>query len=214
MFKLEYYTKELNNLFIILSNSPKKVKNISELFFIGLTFISSYYYILTISGFFDVNIKRIDFILIPQVLIISLFIAFIEELIFRYYIYNKLVARYNNIYSILITSYLYSQSHFIKFNLSFFEIIIPLINLFLFGIILSSLYRKKGIYASIGLHWSFILFISYINQTWFISPVKSTNFITGGLYAPNGFLTTIIFIFYLVFDKCLKNKLSENLINK
>jgi membrane protease YdiL (CAAX protease family) len=190
-----------SDTYLRIYKSEEKIKHIILGFSIGTISIILYYYVLTIFDFFSLDLSRFNLLLVFYSLILSFFISFIEELVFRDYIFNKFTKKYGIEKSVIYSSYIYAQLHFLKFNLSFIEILIPILSLFFFGVILSKFYIKKGIFFTIGIHWAYIFFISYINQTWIIKPI-SNNFFTGALYPPNGLLACIIL--FLFFYKHIK----------
>lgn len=203
------YISILANLYFFSKESYiriyQSINNFKYLFyglFISLGFISSYYIFLYILGFYNFNLI-INPDLIFKIAILSFLTAFIEEMIFRDYLFSKLSERYTVSKSIIYSSYLYAQLHFLRFNLSLIEIIIPLLSLFFFGVTLSKIYINKGIFYSIGLHWGFIIFISYINQSNVFKPISQI-FITGGLYPPTGLLAC--FILFIITNKIYKNQ--------
>lgn len=202
LFNIYFFSK---SSYIRLINEKSKIKNLFTGLVISFIFINFYYLILYLSGFYNLDFKY-DNTLFLQISIISLFTAFIEEMIFRDYLFNKINESSSISKSILFGSYIYAQLHFLRFNLSFIQIIIPLLSLFFFGIILSKLYLNKGLFYCIGIHWGFIIFISYINQTHIYKPLNQL-LITGGLYPPTGLLACLIL--FIIANK-LKNSLSIN----
>lgn len=199
LLNLYFFSKES---YIRLYQGINNFKYLFYGLFISFSFITSYYIVLYLLGFYSFNII-INISLILQIIILSFLTAFIEEMIFRDYLFSKFSERYTVSRSIVYTSYIYAQLHFLRFNLSLIEILIPLLSLFFFGVTLSKIYIDKGIFYSIGLHWGFIIFISYINQSNIFKPISQV-FITGGLYPPTGLLAC--FILFLITNKLYKNQ--------
>ena len=187
-------------------NLENKLLNISKGLLIGLLSISTYYMVLTYLGYFEFISDNLNSSLIFEILIISFFIAFLEEMIFRDFILRQLLKKYSINYSLTISAYIYAQLHFLRFNLNFYQIIIPLISLLMVGIILGKTYLSKNIFNSIGIHWGWIIGISYINQTQILK-VNQDILLTGGLYPPSGlFSGGILLLAILIMKKDLQTK--------
>lgn len=195
--------------YIRILNLKYKIKNILKGLLIGFATIGLYYIALTYLGYFNFVYNSFNFYLFIEITIISFFIAFLEEMIFRDFIFRELLKKYSANNSIIISAYIYAQLHFLRFNLHFYEIIIPLISLLIVGIILGKIYLSQNIFNSIGIHWGWIIYISYINQTQ-IFKVNHNILLTGGLYPPSGLFSclTLLFVFLLM-KKDLRTKSSK-----
>jgi len=187
-------------------NLENKIVNTLKGLLTGLSGIIIYYIVLTYLGYFDFVDDNLNLSLVFQIITISFFIAFLEEMIFRDFILRLLLKKYTINHSLIIAAYIYAQLHFLRFNLHFYQIIIPLISLLMVGIILGKTYLSKNIFNSIGIHWGWIICISYINQSQILK-VSQNILLTGGLYPPSGlFSGLILLLVVLTMKKDLRTK--------
>lgn len=190
-------------------NLENKILNTLKGLLAGFSGISLYYIILTYLGYFDFVSDNLNLSLVFQIITISFFIAFLEEMIFRDFILRQLFKKYTIDHSLIIAAYIYAQLHFLRFNLHFYQIIIPLISLLMVGIILGKIYLSKNIFNSIGIHWGWIICISYINQSQILK-INQGILLTGGLYPPSGlFGGLILFLVIFLMKKDLQTKSSK-----
>ena len=180
-----------------LLKNPVKIKMLFQGFIVGFASIVFYYLALTYQSYFLFTAINVDYLLFGQILVLSFIIALTEELIFRDFLLRELLKKYSENKSLIISSYIYAQLHFLRFNLEIWQFIIPLISLFFIGLILSDGYLKKNIFYSIGIHWAWILIISYLNQT-NILKINNISYLTGGYYPPSGLFACIILFITVV----------------
>lgn len=185
--------------YIRLNKADFKFKYLSTGFTTGLLSIFLYYFVMAQLGYYFITALSIDYLMLIKVLFLSFFVAFIEEMVFRDFMYNQLNQKYSVYKSAIISSYIYAQLHFLRFDLKLIEVIIPIISLFFVGILLSEKYYSKNIFFSIGLHWSWVLFISYINQKSILVPAHNM-FLSGGLYPPTGLIACFLLLVAGIFS--------------
>ncbi|MFN8670880.1 MAG: CPBP family intramembrane glutamic endopeptidase [Candidatus Sericytochromatia bacterium] len=132
-------------------------------------------------------------------IILSFLIAFIEEVLFRSFFFRIIKEKTTNIKAYFISSYIYTQSHFLNFNLPIKSIYLNFIGLFILGLILNLFYDKKGLFYSIGFHTAIIFVISLINVNNVFEINENYIFLSGGLNPLNGFLGVFYALILLVF---------------
>ncbi len=194
IFNLHFFSEKVFSRILDVKN---KMRNLLKGFTIGFLSISSYYIILIYYGYFNFIAQNFIFSKLLEIIVISFFIGFIEELVFRDFLLREILKKHSVKKSIIYSSLVYAILHFLRFDLKLIEIIIPIMNLFLIGIILSKSYIKNNIFNSIGIHWSWVLAISYINQVKILD-INHDVFLTGGLYPPFGILVLFFLALYLV----------------
>lgn len=148
--------------------------------------------------------------------ILFLIVSFQEELFFRGYLYAHAQNLFQNTtVSILSTSFLFSVTH--SFNPNALSTPIPLINIFLAGILLGILReRSNGIWMPIGFHWSWNLFqggllgfhVSGLPMESFIQIQPTSNsWLSGGEFGAEGsIVTTFLFILCILIDRYVIQK--------
>lgn len=98
---------------------------------------------------------NIDLLLLGKNILVVLLVAFGEEIFVRGYILNNLLDATNKYTALVISSLLFSGLHLLNAHISYLSVI----NLFLAGILLGSLYIKtRNLWFPISLHffWNFI----------------------------------------------------------
>lgn len=179
--------------------------NLSKGFFLAFFSLLLLYAIELIFSLISFKTLILDFSLITECLILAFLIAFIEELLFRAFIYRKLRESYTYRSSAIISSYIYAQLHFLRFDLSFTETIIPLLSLFLIGYILVQALEKYNLYFCIGMHSAWIFLISYINRAEIFLPDSKWQIISGGLYPVAGLsgliMSALLLSFFRITEK-------------
>ena len=96
---------------------------------------------------------RLDYLL--GVFFMFLCGAFLEELFLRGYVLRKLLERFSIVFSLSLSSLLFSLLHFITSEVA----ILPMINIFLIGLLLGLLFIKtKNIWLVTGFHflWNYV----------------------------------------------------------
>lgn len=153
---------------------------------------------------------------------IFLFVAITEEILFRGYVLQNLLASMNQYYALFFSSLLFSLMHIGNPSISY----LPLINLFLAGILLGMSYiLTKNLWLPIALHLSW----NFFQGTVFgfnVSGIKSftvikiqyheSNIWNGGSFGFEGSVTCILLqligicILYLIIRNRKKNSISYN----
>jgi len=161
-FTLLDYINLINPLFIaFILIAPAiiidKVQNTKLLYSIGLNFdkfairdIVLGIFSATISVLLISNI--IFHFAIPEMntILTILFLVFIEELLFRGYIFQTIYRKNNSILAIIISSLLFALAHFISYDFA----IIYFLNIFIAGVLLCIMYIKtKSLWCSISFHF-------------------------------------------------------------
>lgn len=191
LFNLFYLDKE--SFLSIFKISKKDVRDLFRSFLYGFVSLIIFYLLNTLLGFSFIE-KSIYIYKIPIIFVTSFLIGFSEELLFRNFIFKNLSLELSEKKSLIISSYIYAQLHFLRFDLSLYQIFIPIINLFLVGYLLAYLYKKIGFWYSVGLHSGWVFIISYINQEKFLNHSKEYIFLSGGNYPPSGLICFVILI--------------------
>jgi len=202
----------LSNLYFLdkvnfLSIFKIKIKNIQHFFsgfLLGFGFLIFLYTLETILKFIQIKQININPLLILQIFIFSFCIALVEELLFRNFIFRKLNEKYKAIPAFCFSSYIYAQLHFLRFDLNFIEIILPLIGLFFVGILLSYLFVKYSLWFSIGVHTIWIILISFTTQTSIFIVDKKYILFTGGYYPVAGIFGILLLLFMIFIIKNFK----------
>jgi len=180
-----------------------KLKKQSAIYFfcglsLGLIFLTVLYLIETIFNFIQIDQISINFLLIFKIFVLGFFVALLEELLFRNFIFRKLQENYKPITAFCVSSYIYSQLHFLRFDINFLEIILPLIGLFFTGIVFAYAFLKFNLWFSIGLHTAWIFLISFTTQISMFIIDKEYFIFTGGYY-PVGGIFGILLILLMLF---------------
>lgn len=191
LFNLFYLDKE--NFLSVFKISKKDLKDLSKSFLYGFLSLISFYLLNTLLSFSFIE-KSIYVYKIPIIFVTSFLIGFSEELLFRNFIFKNLSLELSEKKSLIISSYIYAQLHFLRFDISLAQIVIPLINLFLVGYLLAYFYKKIGFWYSVGLHSGWVFVISYINQENTLVHDSNYLFLSGGNYPPSGLLCLIVLI--------------------
>lgn len=159
--------------------------------------------ILLVSGAIDLHFMDVGSGLICF-FISFLFVAIIEELVFRKFIYVQLLRVYKNWTSIILTSLMFSLIHSLNPSIGW----TGFVNLFLSGVIFSQLYvRKRELSSPIGFHFGWNFFQGAI----FGSPVsglkidgifalhyESGDIINGGLFGLEGSIITMAILIVVI----------------
>lgn len=157
------------------------------------------------------KINEIDFLLLFEEIMFSIVISFCEEILFRHLLFNYLEKHFKRkrIYSILISSMIFSVFHFLNaFTIDFFSLICTILYTFALGIVLCIVrIKSKLIYAIIG-HSLFNIINGDIFQNIFIIEVSDIAYILVNLIV--GILLLIYaFVLYYYFvrreDHATKN---------
>lgn len=168
---------------------------------IGSLFLLTLYSIELLNKLIEIKYFYFDPILILKVVVTSFLIALTEELLFRNFIFKNLTKSNNLTKSMIISSYIYAQLHFLRLDLSFIRIIFPIIGLFFVGMILSHCYYKKDFWYSVGLHFSWVMMISYTTQANLFIVNEKYILLSGGYYPIAGLIgimLTIILLFIFI----------------
>jgi membrane protease YdiL (CAAX protease family) len=193
------YLVDSKNLNLILSEK-NKVANFFKSWLYGFIILSFYFFINTILGFISIN-SNLDYLFLfetsSKFIFISFFVGFIEELLFRNFIFKNISKDTSFFKADLISAYIYTQAHFLNFSLGLKNIILPFIGIFILGRLLNKFYQKKGLFFSIGFHSSLVFIISVVNITTFFQIKEDYIFLSGGNSPLSGFLG-ILFVFILL----------------
>jgi membrane protease YdiL (CAAX protease family) len=194
------YLLDKDGFLSVFKISKKELKYFFESNFYGFLSLILFIYINLLFGLLSVE-KSFNLEIIPIIFITSILIGFSEELLFRNFIFKNLNLDLSETKAIIVSSYIYAQLHFLRFDLNFYQIITPLISLFLIGFILSTLYKKIGFWYSVGLHSGWVFVISYINQSNILNHNNDYLFLSGGNYPPSGLICLFILLVSSVFLK-------------
>lgn len=201
------YISIIANIYLVDSKNFKlifyeknKLANFFKSWFYGFIILSFYFFINLILGFISIN-SNLDYIFLFETsykfIFISFFVGFIEELLFRNFIFNNISKDTSLFKADIISAYIYSQVHFLNFSLGLKNIILPFIGIFILGRLLNKFYQKKGIFFSIGFHSSLVFIISVTNITNFFQIKEEYLLFSGGNSPLSGFLG-ILFVFILL----------------
>lgn len=193
------YLVDSKNLKLIFYEKNKLV-NFSKSWLYGFIILSFYFFINIILGFININ-SKLNYLFLfetsSKFIFISFFVAFIEELLFRNFIFNNISNDTSFYKADIISAYIYAQAHFFNFSLGLKNIILPFIGIFILGRLLNKFYQKEGVFFSIGFHSSLVFMISVINITNFFQIKEEYLFLSGG-NSPLSGLLGVIFIFILL----------------
>lgn len=161
---------------------------------LGFIIISLFFIFELIVNFISLNsLEVISVTYVIKTFILSFLVGFIEELLFRNFIFNNLKKDLKLKTSYVLSAYIYAQLHFLNFSLRIKEIIIPLLGLFILGLLFNTLYEKKGLFFSIGFHASFIFVMSVITQK-NLFKIDSDYLLLSGGYNPLAGVFGIVFL--------------------
>lgn len=155
--------------------------------------------------------------------LLCMVIAFNEELLVRGYILNNLLNNTKNKYvSLTVSALIFASMHLLNFNVT----ILSILNIFIAGIILGSVYIfTQSLWFSISLHlfWNFLQgpVLGYHVSGFNLKPMleqklTENNFINGGNFGFEGSIICTIITTLLSFAiiKYYKNKISNTSNNK
>jgi membrane protease YdiL (CAAX protease family) len=185
------------NFTAALKLSLPKVKNFGKGFLIAFSALLSLYTIETAAGFLEISSMRLNIALLP-IFFFSLVIALTEELLFRNFIFRKLKEDYSLKTALIVSGYIYAQLHFVKFNITFMEIILPLTGLFFIGVILAYVFYFRDLWFSIGMHTAWIILITFTTQQAVFKINPGYYLLTGGYYPIGGAFGILMSIILLI----------------
>lgn len=197
------YLLDKNSFLSVFKISKNELRHFYKSYFYGFLSLIFFSYINFLFGLSSFQ-KSINFETIPTIFITSILIGFSEELLFRNFIFKNLSIDLSETKAIIISSYIYAQLHFLRFDLNLYQIITPLISLFLVGFILSTFYKKISFYYSAGLHSGWVFVISYINQSNILNHNKDYLFLSGGNYPPSGLICLIVMVYFILLNSVKK----------
>jgi membrane protease YdiL (CAAX protease family) len=183
---INLYLFDSNNFLAVFNLSKIKLINFAKGFLIAFISLLVLYFIEVFSGIIGVKYFTIKFALLTQIFIFSFIIALIEELLFRNFIFRKLKEDFSLITALIVSGYIYGQLHFLKFDISLKQIILPLTGLFFIGIILAFVFYHRDLWFSIGMHTAWIILISYTTQESLFMVNPEYSLLTGGYYPIGG----------------------------
>jgi len=143
-------------------------------------------------------------------LLASLSVAFMEELVFRGYLFRNVALSLNENSAILVSSIVFGLMHVFNPNVNFLAIIV----ISIVGVLLAISYLKtQELYFPIGLHFAWNFFEGYIYgfpisgskvEGVLVINTKGSTWLTGGNFGPEGgliglivSLTTTLIAFFL-----------------
>jgi membrane protease YdiL (CAAX protease family) len=220
LFFVKFFDK--STLFSLGFSIKNRVKDIFLGIFLGFfVMIGSYYFLLYCN-----EIKTLETTIIYNEIIIAffkfLFVAYLEEIVFRGYILNQLMTSFSKFWALVWSSLLFALIHGLNPNMDWFSFS----SLFLAGIFLGITYiYTKNLWFAIALHFSWNFFQSLIGFNVsghdFYSIINfeviSPNRLNGGNFGLEGsYISTIIeilFIFLVVlyYSKYKKHDLQYKL---
>lgn len=187
------YLSDKNGFKEFLKEPNKSIKFITA-WLLGFITISCFFGFELLSNLINIsNLATFDVFYLLKIFSLSFLVGFIEELLFRNFIFNNLKKDLNVKTSYAISAYIYAQLHFLNLSLALKEIILPLIGLFILGLIFNALYEKKGLSFSIGFHTSFIFVMSFITQKNLFNINTEDLYLSGG-YNPLSGILGIVFL--------------------
>jgi membrane protease YdiL (CAAX protease family) len=195
LFNLHLFDRENFRKAFYLSRH--RLKHFSKGFLVAFLSLLGLYILENILGFLEFTAFTINFILLGEIFFSSFIIAMTEELLFRNFIFRKLKDDYKLNTAMIISAYIYAQLHFLKFGLSFSQIILPLTGLFFIGIILAYTFYKIDLWFSTGMHMAWIILITYTTRESLLIVNPEYNMLTGGYYPIGGILGIIMAIILL-----------------
>jgi len=184
-------------------------KQLSYGFLAGFTVIAIGYFILYFTGYVSVTHIQFDGVSFVGLFCFFILVAAHEELVFRGYVLNNLLGSYNKWISLFISSLIFALVHISNPNMGY----LPIINLFLAGVIFGIYYmHKKDLWFPIGMHltWNFSqgpvfgFEVSGLKLDSFITQhISGNQLITGGEFGFEGSILctvfSVVFIFFLHF---------------
>lgn len=156
-----------------------------------------------------------------QNLILSLlffgFFALGEELLFRGYVYQTLIEGIGEVFATMVMAVVFGSLHYINPNATFFSTV----NTILAGLWLSVAYLKtKALYLPFGMHFAWNLVQGYFfslpvsgllsNRTIFVPTDFGPDWLTGGLYGPEGGVGTTFVLLLATFFLVKTRRISPN----
>ncbi len=199
IFNLYYFSKD--DFIAVFKIDKQKIIFFMKGLAVGTLFLLTLYSIELVNKLIEIKVFYFNPTLILKVTITSFLISLTEELLFRNFLFKNLSTNNNITTSMIISSYIYAQLHFLRFDLSFIRIILPIIGLFFVGMILSYCYYKKDFWYSVGLHFSWVMMISYTTQANMFMVNEKYILLSGGYYPIAGLLgimLTIILLFAFI----------------
>jgi membrane protease YdiL (CAAX protease family) len=172
LFDYIYSINSISIIFILITPVIilDRVQNAKLLYSVGLNFDRFALRDIGITGLLAViSIGIISFFLSTSkltfnsnLLLISLVVAFSEELLFRGYIFQNIYRKNSSVSTVTISSLLFALTHFIRSN---FEIIYFL-NIFIAGILFCVMYIKtKSLWCSISFHFVWNIVLNVVDKT-------------------------------------------------
>jgi len=195
-----------------------KTKDIVFGFLVGLFIMSFGYTILLLTNELVFVKTEIDYYQILISILMFVFVAISEEVIFRGYILKNLMISFNKYTALIITSLLFAALHLGNPNMDLFSFF----NLVLAGIFLGIAYiYTKNLWFPIALHFSWNLFQTLLGfkvsgqESYSIIEfnLKENNLINGGEFGFEGSILSVMFqiVFIIVIVKYFKKE-SKKLI--
>ena len=138
-------------------------------------------------------------------ILLFIFVAVGEEVLFRGYILKNLMSSFNKYVALIVSSILFALAHGLNPNVDLFS----LTNLFLAGILLGLTYiYTKNLWFPIALHLSWNLFqalfgfnVSGLNSYSLIEfSIKENNLLNGGAFGFEGSMLSILFQLMAIFS--------------
>lgn len=190
-FSLIYIFLIINIFF--LEKEKFKIKTKINFKYLIKGFLYSLVFLLIYFVLNNFNIKNnLDYYILIQCFVLSIFIGYIEEIIFRFFLYENL--KFIGSFSKIIVSYIYSQLHFSNFDL------LGVISLFIFGLILIEIYQIN-FYLTVGVHSGIVFILSYID---IIRPFE--NYVK----PQNSFIGFFLLVFWYLLVKKKLRQLDSN----
>lgn len=182
-----------------LRTHRKSVLNFVLGIFIGLLLITTVFLLEISLGLIRIEMNsKIEISYLVYGLLISLSVAFMEELIFRGYLFQNALLSLNENQAILISSIVFGLMHVFNPNVNFLAIVA----ISIIGTLLALCYLKtQELYFPIGLHFAWNFFEGYIYglpisgekvEGVLVTTIKGAAWLTGGEFGPEGGLIGLI----------------------
>ena len=167
--------------------------------FIGLFMITTVFLMEISLGLIRIEINsKIEISYLVYGLLASLSVAFMEELIFRGYLFQNALLSLNENQAILISSIVFGLMHIFNPNVNFLAIVV----ISIIGILLAICYLKtQGLHFPIGLHFAWNFFEGYIYgfpisgnrvEGVLVTIIEGPAWLTGGQFGPEGSLIGLV----------------------
>lgn len=164
---------------------------------VGLVIMASGYGIIAAAGELTFSKIILNYTDIFFTILLFIFVAFVEEILFRGYILRNLMQSMNKYLALILSSVLFAFMHGLNPNMSWFSCL----SLFLAGIVLGITYiHTKNLWFPIALHFSWNFFQSLFGfnvsgqdmYSLIEFSISSPNYLNGGYFGFEGSYLSII----------------------